>query len=114
VHYAGDPADLLDLVVLRPVWHRDAACREHPELTWFPERGEHQGPRARCARAVWCAPNVSKRLREHHGFWAGTSERERCRVRVARGEVVVGVPGGETKRPFSPQSVLSRLRTGAN
>jgi WhiB family redox-sensing transcriptional regulator len=27
--------------VLRPpAGHADAACREHPEVSWFPERGE--------------------------------------------------------------------------
>jgi hypothetical protein len=35
VRWTGDPLELLtlDLVTLRPAWHADAACREHPELS---------------------------------------------------------------------------------
>lgn len=35
--------DLADLVA-RPRWMRDAACREHPDVNFFPDRGESTGP----------------------------------------------------------------------
>ena len=28
----------------RPDWQKDAACREHPEVNFFPERGESTAP----------------------------------------------------------------------
>jgi hypothetical protein len=34
---------LADLV-RRPGWMRDAACREHPSVTWHPDRGEPTEP----------------------------------------------------------------------
>lgn len=57
---AGD--DLPDLTSLlnRPAWHADAACREHPELTWFPARGESvNAAKAVCAGA-WCATSAGR------------------------------------------------------
>jgi len=27
-------------LLARPVWMRDALCLEHPEVSWFPDRGE--------------------------------------------------------------------------
>lgn len=57
---------------------RDAACREHPELTWFPERGQD----IRAARAV-CAgclvrPECSEYgRRERYGVWGGVSISDR-------------------------------------
>jgi len=37
----GVAAGLLDLIASgTPAWHADAACKEHPDLSWFPERGE--------------------------------------------------------------------------
>jgi WhiB family redox-sensing transcriptional regulator len=45
-------ADLLATLVDRPAWMADAACREHPTLTWWPGPHDHAG--AAAARAV-CA-----------------------------------------------------------
>ncbi len=63
--YTGDPAEVFAAfagLLERPAWHADAACREHPEVDWFPERGDDQGPaKAVCARAASCAPSVSTR-----------------------------------------------------
>jgi len=54
--FAGDPADLhgvdafVAMLAARPHWHADAACREHPEVSWFPDRGEDSRPaKAVCA-----------------------------------------------------------------
>lgn len=36
-----------------PEWHKDAACIEHPELDWFPERGGScKDARAVCQRCL--------------------------------------------------------------
>ena len=37
---------LLELEQARPSWRADAACREHPEVTWFPVRGQSSVPAA--------------------------------------------------------------------
>ena len=47
----GDAGTLNDLIGRgRPRWWRDAACIEHPELSWFVERGgDAQAPKKVCA-----------------------------------------------------------------
>lgn len=71
---------LVDLLA-RPSWHADAACREHPELSFFPERGEpvHE-QRAVCSRClvrVECLAAALDRGYIEPGMWGGTSSRER-------------------------------------
>ena len=64
---------------MRPPWHADAACREHPELTWFPDRGQPTEP----AKAVCAGCLVAPECRaagiagREHGIWGGLSERGR-------------------------------------
>ena len=58
-------------------WKRDAACREHPDLSWFPERGADQSRqraiRASCLVRVECyAAGEGER-----GIWGGASGRAR-------------------------------------
>ena len=64
----------------RPAWMADAACREHPEVSFFPVRGESTGATAkaicrRCLVRVECEAFAV----EHGeiGIWGGTSERQR-------------------------------------
>ena len=38
-----DDGDLVDLLE-RPTWHRDAACREHPDVSFFPARAHSRNP----------------------------------------------------------------------
>jgi WhiB family redox-sensing transcriptional regulator len=60
-------------------WKLDAACREHPELSWFPERGEDQSrQRAICAACLVRTECLAASQGEH-GIWGGTSERARKR-----------------------------------
>lgn len=52
-----DPPSLTELIHWiarpRPVWMRDAACREHPEVNFFPARGEDRRPAlAVCGRCL--------------------------------------------------------------
>ena len=98
-----DPAELhdareqlLEELRRRPAWHADAACREHPDVSFFPERGEDVRPaKAVCAGCLARAECLAFGMREHHGIWSGTSERERRRLRVQRGEIVVGTDRSE-------------------
>jgi len=84
----GGAADLLDLLASgHPAWHRDASCKEHPELTWFPERGED----LTAAKAVCCGCLVVGECRSWalaqgpglEGIWGGLSGQERRRRRRA-------------------------------
>lgn len=71
----------------RPRWQRDGACLEHPELSWFPEKGGNAAGRA---KAICAACLVSDECREYAieghevGIWGGTSDRERTAIRMAR------------------------------
>ena len=77
--------ELLDLLERRPAWHHQAACRDHPELTWFPERGAS----LRAAKAVCAACPVRGACLawalEHDdalaGVWGGLSVGERVQLR---------------------------------
>jgi len=64
----------------RPAWQADAACREHPELTWFPERGERtEAAKQVCRRCLVrdeCL-NFALELGEPVGTWGGLSGQER-------------------------------------
>ena len=68
----GDAGTLIDLVARgSPAWHKDAACREHPELSWFPERGEDVRPAKRvCEACLVC--RVCREWAVGHGlpWWA--------------------------------------------
>jgi Transcription factor WhiB len=90
VHFLMDPNAVdgpmgLDEVVHRPAWMTDAACRDEPTSTFFIERG---GNMAR-ARALCAGCQVAGECLEYamadedlDGFWAGTSGRERRRLRA--------------------------------
>ncbi len=81
----SDVADLLDLVTARPAWQADAACREHPEITWFPVLGQT----AEAARKVCAGCLVRDDCRnfaldlgaEAIGVWGGTVPGERRQMR---------------------------------
>jgi hypothetical protein len=76
------------LAWVRPRWHADAACKEHPELNWFPERGDRISAelevcagclvRAECAAAGAAADEV--------GVWGGLSANARRKARPAVGQ----------------------------
>lgn len=68
---------------VRPAWHADAACHEHPELSWFPERGESVvEPRAVCDGClVRCECRSAGIDGREQGLWGGLSERNRRQLR---------------------------------
>ena len=40
-----DPGDILSVLgYARQDWQRDALCREYPDVTWFPSKGQGAGP----------------------------------------------------------------------
>jgi WhiB family redox-sensing transcriptional regulator len=80
-----DPHDLIaEYIADRPAWMADAACREHPDAPYFPNRG--QAPtravavcstclvRAECLAYALADPDLS-------GVWGGTTEGARRALR---------------------------------
>jgi len=78
-----------DLLSERPAFHADALCKEHPEVNFYPERGESADPaKAVCARCTVQAECLAWVL-EHEpapplGIWAGLSARQRRPLHLAR------------------------------
>ncbi len=87
----GAASALLDLLAgLRPEWQQDAACHEHPELSWFPERGVDLGPVVavceRCLAREDCKAGALDQTEELVGIWGGLSQWQRVRLKwAARG-----------------------------
>lgn len=79
------PGDLsLDDLVRRPAWQRRAACRGKGTTSFFPSPGDSLA----AARAVCDACTVQSECLAMamsdpglQGFWGGTSERQRQRIR---------------------------------
>lgn len=70
----------------RPAWMKDALCREYPEVSWFPDKGQPAGPaKAICQRcAVQDACQVYGLTHEQpagHGIWGGLGPGERRAMR---------------------------------
>jgi hypothetical protein len=86
--YRGDPHELVDAAALvmalrlRPAWHLDAACREHPELSWFPDRGVPlTAARQVCDKCLVRSECTTAGMREDYGVWGGLSIQQRVRLR---------------------------------
>lgn len=63
-----------------PDWMKDALCKEHPDVSWFPERGQS----TKAATDICSACLVAPECRQHAltipgvvGIWGGTSGRDR-------------------------------------
>lgn len=83
--FISDPRSWIKLLErLRPRWHRDAACREHPEVNFFPARGESTGAaRGVCADCLVRSECLDYAItNDADGIWAGTSGGERRAMRV--------------------------------
>lgn len=75
--------EALTELIGRPAWHKDALCRQHPEVDFFPSCGA----RTREAKAVCAACPVSEECRgagnetycglRLSGIWGGTTMTER-------------------------------------
>ncbi len=68
----------------RPAWQADALCQEHPEVSFFPERGESTEPAKAICAACPCATECKGYAEANgirHGIWAGESMAQRKRKR---------------------------------
>jgi WhiB family redox-sensing transcriptional regulator len=88
--FAGVDLPTLDELLDRPAWHADAACKEHPRTTWFPERGK-DARRAievcgRCLVLDECRTWALGQPDDPAGIWGGLSGRERRRLRSGASE----------------------------
>ena len=66
-----------------PDWQRDAACREHPDLSWFPTAGystTHQVAICTgCLVKSQCLADALDRG-ERYGLWGGIDSLNRMRL----------------------------------
>lgn len=73
---------------LRPTWHADAACKEHPELSWFPGLGDDTRRQkticSGCLVRTECSEAAGDAGDRLVGIWAGCSGKERRRRRDQR------------------------------
>lgn len=79
----SDVGELFELVTAgRPAWQADALCREHPEVTWFPERGEPAGPaKAVCQGCLVRSECLAWAMEQDpalEGVWGGLTTKERA------------------------------------
>lgn len=87
----GDPLEVFvarDTLLERPAWMRDGLCREYPEVSFFPGKGESTAEaRALCRRCLVSneclnyALGTSGRV---EGIWGDTSPQERQKLRRSR------------------------------
>lgn len=80
----------LDAMHDPPAWHALAACLDHPDVDWFPHRGESTSEaKAICLTCPARRPCRDAGLYEKHGIWGGLSERERRRRSKALGITLI-------------------------
>lgn len=82
----SDFGSLLELLTARPAWHADALCHEpHPEVTWFPTKGESPEPAKAICRSCLvvgeCRAWALDQDANLHGVWGGLSQLDRRRLR---------------------------------
>ena len=76
------------LEAARPAWMRDALCREHPDVSWFRDRGESVSAPARaicgrCAVRDECrAFGIENEVPAGNGIWGGLGPDDRRRLRA--------------------------------
>ncbi len=96
----ADVAEVLVAIVRRPAWMLDAACLEHPELSWFPgPREPDQAARDVCRDClvrVECAAYASSVPGGIEGIWGGRSAAQRTKVGRQRLPAQCGVNGAVT------------------
>lgn len=67
-------------------WWDRAACRAHPDLSWFPGSGESQREQVTICRTCPVRPEClfhALTEPEDFGVWGGYSDRERKRLRAS-------------------------------
>ena len=115
-------SDLGGLLAM-PEWHGDAACKERPEITWFPGHGRPAGPAkavcGTCLVAGECRAWALSQGVTLEGVWGGLSTRERRRLlreqrRGAAGGQLFGGGGGTSAPPSSSTSESCGLGGGGS
>jgi len=63
----------------RPSWMLDASCRDHPELSWFPVRGQTITAQLAVCRSCLVRAECEAAGVEgnEHGVWGATTARQR-------------------------------------
>jgi hypothetical protein len=84
----GDLPELLELIrYSTPAWHRDAACKEHPELSWFPRRHRDIRRAKRvcesCLVVDLCRAWALSQPEPLVGIWGGLTQNERHKYHAA-------------------------------
>ena len=72
---------------LRPAWMADALCLEHPEVNFFPDRGQSSNPaKSLCGRCLGQRDCREYALADPDlmGVWGGTSHRDRSLLRAGK------------------------------
>jgi WhiB family redox-sensing transcriptional regulator len=105
----GDRPELFDLTgYVTPAWHRDAACKEHPELSWFPRRGRDARPVKRvcqsCLVVDLCRAWALNQSEPLVGIWGGLTANERRKLRASPAS-----PDPSTNSDPAPRGQLQRI-----
>lgn len=103
-----DLAHLFD----KPAWMKDSLCLEHPDVAFFPARGQDTRPAKQiCATCLVRDECLTFALDsgEHFGVWGGLSERERKRLHPGRERTP---KQSEQVRCSQCEVIPSRLRRG--
>ena len=90
--------DLDGLIPPRPAWMADAACREHPDVNFFPTQGEDvEAAKAVCAGCLVREECLAYARAERipAGIWGGEGTR-------ARRDATTGAPRLNTPRLINP------------
>ena len=116
-HTAGGPSRARVLGSLAIPWDSDALCREHPEVNFYPGRGESNEPaKAVCrqclVRRECLVFAMSNGDAFRHGVWGGTAPGERRQLLASHESPGFGAP--RVARVHCPGcgSVLSPGRVG--
>jgi WhiB family transcriptional regulator, redox-sensing transcriptional regulator len=77
----------IDIILGRPAWQADAACRGQGPDAWFASGGTSRITRETCAGCVVqpeCLKFAVTALDQPHGIWGGMSARQIRRIRLRR------------------------------
>ena len=79
----------LPLVEQEP-WMQDRACRDHPDINWFPERGQKSDAAVTiclgCTVRHECLEYALDR-NERFGIWGGYTAQGRVRIQARRRDI---------------------------
>ena len=95
----GDSSRARVLGSLSGPWDRDALCREHPEVNFYPGRGESSEPaKAVCRECLvkreCLVTAMSNQGAYAHGVWGGTAPEERRQLLRSHQSSGVSTPRG--------------------